>query len=58
MLRFALVTDSTRNLPPLPGIYPGYAVPIVCTQPGGRELMMGGMPSPAFVLKGGTADPA
>jgi hypothetical protein len=41
------MTDNTGNLPPLPGIFPDYAAPIVRNQPGGRELMMArwGMPS-------------
>jgi putative SOS response-associated peptidase YedK len=52
------MSDSTGNLPPLPGIFPDYAAPIVRNQPGGRELMMArwGMPSPAFALKGRIAD--
>jgi putative SOS response-associated peptidase YedK len=39
--------DSTGNLPPLPGIYPDYPVPIVRNGSGGRELAMvrWGMPS-------------
>jgi putative SOS response-associated peptidase YedK len=46
--------DRTGNLPPLPGIFPDYAAPIVRNQPGGRELTMArwGMPSPVFALKG------
>jgi putative SOS response-associated peptidase YedK len=52
------MTDSTGNLPPLPGIFPDYAAPIVRNLPGGRELMMArwGMPSPAFALKGRISD--
>jgi putative SOS response-associated peptidase YedK len=52
------MTDSTGNLPPLPGIFPDYAAPIVRNQPGGRELTMArwGMPSPAFALKGRISD--
>jgi putative SOS response-associated peptidase YedK len=51
--------DRTGNLPPLPGIFPDYAAPIVRNQPTGRELMMArwGMPSPQFVLKGRNSDP-
>ncbi|MGU9982481.1 SOS response-associated peptidase [Phreatobacter sp. HK31-P] len=51
--------DQTGNLPPLPGIFPDYAAPIVRMQEGARELAMArwGMPSPAFALKGRTADP-
>ena len=53
------MTDNTGNLPPLPGIFPDYAAPIVRNQPAGRELMMArwGMPSPAFALKGRNCDP-
>jgi putative SOS response-associated peptidase YedK len=53
------MTDSAGNLPPLPGIFPDYAAPIVRNQRGGRELMMArwGMPSPAFALKGSNSDP-
>ncbi len=32
--------DRTGNMPPLPGIYPDYAAPIVRKQPDGRELSM------------------
>jgi putative SOS response-associated peptidase YedK len=54
-----VMTDNTGNLPPLPGIFPDYAAPIVRNQPGGRELMMArwGMPSPTFALKGRNSDP-
>ena len=50
--------DRTGNLPPLPGIFPDYAAPIVRNQPDGRELAMArwGMPSPAFALKGRNSD--
>jgi putative SOS response-associated peptidase YedK len=53
------MTDSTGNLPPLPGVFPDYAAPIVRNQAGGRELMMArwGMPSPVFALKGRNSDP-
>jgi putative SOS response-associated peptidase YedK len=52
------MSDSTGNLPPLPGIFPDYAAPIVRNQPGGRELTMArwGMPSPTFALKGRISD--
>jgi putative SOS response-associated peptidase YedK len=52
------MTDTTGNLPPLPGNFPDYAAPIVRNQAGGRELMMArwGMPSPAFALKGRISD--
>lgn len=52
--------DTTGNLPPLPGIFPDYAAPIVRTGPdGARELAMArwGMPSPAFALAGKKTDP-
>jgi putative SOS response-associated peptidase YedK len=44
--------DRTGNLPPLPGIFPDYAAPIVRNGPEGRELVMArwGMPSPQNVL--------
>ena len=53
------MSDRTGNLPPLPGIFPDYAAPIVRNQPEGRELTLArwGMPSPAFALKGRTSDP-
>jgi putative SOS response-associated peptidase YedK len=53
------VTDRAGNLPPLPGVFPDYAAPIVRNQPDGRELAMArwGMPSPAFALKGRKTDP-
>ena len=52
------MTDSTGNMPPLPGIFPDYRAPIVRNQPNGRELMMArwGMPSPVFALKGRNCD--
>jgi putative SOS response-associated peptidase YedK len=53
------LTDNTGNLPPLPGIFPDYAAPIVRNQPAGRELTMArwGMPSSAFALKSRNSDP-
>jgi putative SOS response-associated peptidase YedK len=53
------MVDRTGNLPPLPGIFPDYAAPIVRNQPDGRELTMArwGMPSPVFALKGRNTDP-
>lgn len=53
------MTDRTGNMPPLPGIFPDYAAPIVRNQPAGRELTMArwGMPSPVFALKGRKSDP-
>jgi putative SOS response-associated peptidase YedK len=52
------MTDRVGNLPPLPGVYPDYAAPIVRNRPEGRELAMArwGMPSPAFALKGRKSD--
>lgn len=51
--------DQTGNLPPLPGIFPDYAAPIVRNSASGRELTLArwGMPSPAFALKGRNSDP-
>ena len=53
------MSDRTGNLPPLPGVFPDYAAPIVRNQPDGRELAMArwGMPSPAFALQGKKSDP-
>ena len=51
--------DRTGNLPPLPGIFPDHAAPIVRTGANGvRELVTArwGMPSPAFALKGRKVD--
>jgi putative SOS response-associated peptidase YedK len=54
-----VMRDRTGNLPPLSGIFPDYAAPIVRNQPEGRELMIArwGMPSPVFALKGKKSDP-
>jgi putative SOS response-associated peptidase YedK len=54
-----VMSDRTGNLPPLSGIFPDYAAPIVRNQPNGRELTMArwGMPSPVFALKGKKSDP-
>ncbi len=51
--------DGTGNLPPLPGVFPDMAAPIVRNGPDGRELAMArwGMPSPAFALQGKKTDP-
>lgn len=51
--------DHTGNLPPMPGIFPDYAAPIVRNGADGRELAMArwGMPSPVFALEGKKADP-
>lgn len=51
--------DGVGNLPPLPGIYPDYAAPIVRTGADGvREMAMArwGMPSPAFALENRKTD--
>jgi putative SOS response-associated peptidase YedK len=51
--------DRTGNLPPLPGIFPDFAAPIVRTaEDGERELLLArwGMPSPAFALNGKKVD--
>jgi putative SOS response-associated peptidase YedK len=42
-----VLVDKTGNLPPLPGIFPDYAAPIVRNSPEARELVMArwGMPS-------------
>ena len=52
-------TNTTGNLPPLPGIFPDYRAPIVRNGPACRELAMArwGMPSPVFALKGKRTDP-
>lgn len=52
------MVDKTGNLPPMPGIFPDHPAPIVREGADGRELVMarGGMPSPAFALKGRTVD--
>jgi putative SOS response-associated peptidase YedK len=54
-----VMSDRTGNLPPLSGIFPDYAAPIVRNHPDGRELTMArwGMPSPVFALKGKKSDP-
>ncbi len=52
--------DRSGNLPPMAGIFPDYAAPIVRTaEDGVRELAMArwGMPSPAFALQGRKTDP-
>lgn len=61
ILAFARASrDRAGNLPPLTGIFPDYAAPIVRTgEDGVRELVTArwGMPSPVFALKGRTTDP-
>lgn len=54
-----VMSDSTGNLPTMPGIFPDYAAPIVRSRNDGtRELMLArwGMPSPAFALEGRKVD--
>lgn len=54
-----VLRDEAGNLPPLPGIFPDYAAPIVRTGVDGmRELVMArwGMPSPAFALESRKTD--
>ncbi|WHQ68614.1 SOS response-associated peptidase [Methylorubrum extorquens] len=56
---FAVETDQAGNLPPLPGIFPNTAAPIVHVAEGQRILSMyrWGMPSPAFALRDRKTDP-
>ncbi len=56
---FGVQHDRAGNLPPLPGVFPDYAAPIVRMTGGERELTMArwGMPSPVFALKGRATDP-
>ncbi|MFL9826933.1 SOS response-associated peptidase [Rhodoplanes sp. SY1] len=56
---FRVAHDRAGNLPPMPGVFPDYAAPIVRVGPDGRELVTArwGMPSPVFALKGRTTDP-
>lgn len=52
------ILDLAGNLPPMPGVYPDYAAPIVRDTPEGRTLQMArwGLPSPAFALEGKKTD--
>ncbi|CAO4164117.1 SOS response-associated peptidase [Methylorubrum extorquens] len=56
---FEVDTDRTGNLPPLPGIFPNTAAPIVHVAERQRTLSMyrWGMPSPAFALRDRKTDP-
>ncbi|WP_296713680.1 SOS response-associated peptidase [Rhodoblastus sp.] len=56
---FRVTKDMSGNLPPMPGVFPDYAAPIVRVAEGARELTMArwGMPSPQFALKGRSTDP-
>jgi putative SOS response-associated peptidase YedK len=51
--------DRVGNLPPLPGIFPDYAAPIVRNGTDGREFVMArwGMPTPPKYLVGRKVDP-
>lgn len=53
------VLDRTGNLPPMPGVFPDAAAPIVRTLDGERALTLArwGMPSPRFALEGRKTDP-
>lgn len=45
--------DRNNNQPPMPGIYPDYAAPVVVREPGGERMMRDmrwGMPTPKTVL--------
>ena len=55
---FRVDVDHTGNLPPMPGVYPDYAAPIVRNAGGGRELAMArwGMPTPPKFLEGKKSD--
>ena len=56
---YRAMRDRTGNMPPLPGVFPDYAAPIVRNTADGRELTMArwGMPSPVFALQGRKTDP-
>jgi putative SOS response-associated peptidase YedK len=55
---FKVSIDNTGNLPPMPGVYPDYAAPIVFNDPAGRTLAMArwGMPTPPKFLEGKKSD--
>ena len=56
---FRVDVDHAGNLPPMPGVYPDYAAPIVRNSAAGRELAMArwGMPTPPQFLEGKKSDP-
>jgi putative SOS response-associated peptidase YedK len=56
---FKVDVDNTGNLPPLSGVYPDYAAPIVRNTAVGRALAMArwGMPTPPTHLVGRKSDP-
>jgi putative SOS response-associated peptidase YedK len=51
--------DLTANQPPLPGVFPDYAAPIIRMDAGDRIVANArwGLPSPQFALKGRNSDP-
>lgn len=51
--------DSAGNLPPMPGIFPDYAAPIIRIAPTGFQLSRArwGMPTPQVFLEGKRTDP-
>jgi len=53
------MVDRTGNLPPMPGIFPDYAAPIVRNEGGERVLSLTrwGIPSPQNVLAASKRDP-
>jgi putative SOS response-associated peptidase YedK len=55
-----VMVDKMGNLPPMPGVFPDYAAPIVRNGADGRELVMArwGMPTPPQYLAGKKSDPA
>lgn len=54
----SLWRDGTGNLPPLPGIFPDYAAPIIRNAAEGREMTMArwGLPTPPQFLAGRKSD--
>jgi putative SOS response-associated peptidase YedK len=56
---FRVTRDWIGNLPPLPGVFPDYAAPIVRMVDGERTLTKArwGMPSPKQFLMGRAVDP-
>ncbi len=53
------IYDRNNNQPPIPGIFPDYAAPIVVAGDGGAREMRDarwGLPSPAFALQGKSVD--
>jgi hypothetical protein len=56
---FRVDLDHTGNLPPMPGVYPDYAAPIVRNAAAGRELTLArwGMPTRPKFLEGKKSDP-